>query len=458
MKKKLFWIAFALLLAAGSGVLFYFYGTQTAATPQDKHHGMNGGRPLPVQAAVAKSGDIDVSINALGTVTARTTATVKARVDGLLVRVPFREGQLIKEGEVLAEIDPRPFQVLLDQAKGQLIRDQALLDEAKLDLDRYRGLLAKDSIAKQQVDVQEALARQDEGTVKTDKAQVDSAQLNLNFTHITAPVSGILGLRQLDVGNMIHAADTTGLVVITQTQPIYVIFTITADDISAVLAHMHTGEALSVDAFDRDGKNKLAKGRLLTIDNQIDVTTGTVKLKAEFANSDNKLFPNQFVNARLRVDTRHNATLIPVAAIQRGTQGALSTFVYVVGQDQAVSVRPVTLGPVSGDIVAIEKGLAAGEQVVTDGTDKLRAGAKVEVTTPGAGKDAHGSASSSGSASSGGGSPEEKQKRWAEINARIDHGEFGEEIKKLPEEERKQRMREMRHKSEGGAASSPNSQ
>jgi multidrug efflux system membrane fusion protein len=448
MKKKILWIV-ALLLV---GILaFWFYnksGDQVGKTGGSKR-GNGDGKPLPVQAVLAKSGDIDVSINALGTVTARTTATVKARVDGLLVRVPFREGQLIKEGEVLAEIDPRPFQVLLDQAKGQLIRDQALLDEAKLDLDRYRGLLAKDSIAKQQVDVQEALVRQDEGVVKMDRAQVDSAQLNLDFTHITAPVTGILGLRQLDAGNMIHAADTSGLVVITQTQPIYVIFAIPADNIPAVQARLRSGETLSVDALDRDSKNKLATGKLLTIDNMINVSTGTVNLKAEFVNSDNKLFSNQFVNARLRLETRHNAILAPVAAIQRGTQG---TFVYVVGKDQAVTIRPVTLGPVSGDTVAIEKGIATGEQMVTDGADKLREGAKVEVTTPGGGagtsKVPHGS----------GDSPDEQKKRWAEMNARIDKGEFGEEIKKLPEEERKQRMREIRRQREGGGASSPNSQ
>ena len=452
MKKKILWIIPILLIGS---VAFWFYNkpVDQAGKSSLSKHGNGDGKPLPVQASVAKIGDIDVSINALGTVTARTTATVKSRVDGLLLRVPFHEGQLIKAGGLLAEIDPRPFQVLFDQAKGQLIRDQALLDEAKLDLDRYRGLLAKDSIAKQQVDVQEALVRQYEGTVKTDKAQLDNTQLNLDFTHITAPVSGILGFRQVDAGNMIHAADATGLVVITQTQPIYVVFTITADDISAVVAHMRTSETLTVDAFDRDGKNKLATGKLLTIDNQIDVTTGTVKLKAEFTNADNKLFPNQFVNARLHVNTLHKAILIPVAAIQRGTQG---TFVYVVGQDQSVSVRTITLGPVSGDMVAVVKGLAEGEQVVTDGTDKLREGAKVEVTTPGAHADA--SKGTHDQSGSGGGTPEEKQKRWAELNARIDRGEFGEEIKKLPEEERKLRMREMRRQREGGGTNSQNSQ
>jgi len=442
-----------LLLVGISAFWFYNKLADQTGKPGFSKRGSGDGKPLPVQAAIAKSGDIDVFINALGTVTARNTATVKARVDGQLVRITFREGYAVKEGEILAYIDPRPFQVQLDQANGQLIRDQALLANAKLDLERYRGLLAKDSIAKQQVDTQEALVRQDEGVVLLDRAQVENAQLQLDFTHITAPVSGRLGLRQVDVGNAIHGSDASGLVVITETQPIHVIFAIPADNIAAVLARLRTGEALSVDALDRDGKTKLATGKLLTVDNQIDVATGTVRLKAEFANTDDKLFPNQFVNARLRVDTRHNAILMPVAAIQRGTQGI---FVYVVGQDQAVAIRPVTLGPVSGDIVATEKGLASGEQVVTDGADKLREGAKVEVTTPGAreitGKGAH------GPAGPGGDSPEERQKRWAEINARIDRGEFGEEIKKLPEEERKQRMHELRRQREGGGAGSQNSQ
>ena len=453
MKKKIHWVAVILLVGISA---FWFYNKpaeQTGKAGSSKRGPAGEGRPLPVQAATAKSGDVDVSINALGTVAARNTATVKARVDGQLVRIAFREGQTVREGEALADIDPRPYQILLDQSKGQLLRDQALLDNAKLDFERYRGLLAKDSIAKQQVDAQEALVRQYEGVVQTDRAQVGNTQLQLGFTHITAPVSGKLGLRQIDVGNMIHGSDTNGLVVITQTQPINVIFAIPADDISSVLARLHTGEALLVDALDRDGKTKLATGKLLTVDNQIDATTGTVKLKAEFANTDDKLFPNQFVNARLRVDTRHNAILIPMAAVQRGTQG---TFVYVVGQDRAVAIRPVTLGPVSGDIVAIEKGLATGEQVVTDGTDKLRDGAKVEVTTPGARESAGKSAP--GNANPDGGSPEEKQKRWAEMNARIDRGEFGEEIKKLPEEQHKQRMREMRRQPEGGGAGGPHSQ
>jgi multidrug efflux system membrane fusion protein len=450
MKKAMLWIV---TLLAVAGIAYWYYGRPADAPTQPgggggKRGSGGDGRPLPVQAAIVKNGDIDVFINALGTVTARSTAMVKVRVDGLLASIALREGQLVKQGEVLAEIDPRPYQVLFDQAGGQLARDQALLDMARLDLDRYKTLLAKDSIARQQVEAQDALVRQYEGTVLTDRALVSNAKLNLDFTRVTAPLAGRLGLRQVDPGNMVHASDATGLVVITQTQPISVVFAIPADSVSSVLAHLRGGDTLAVDALDRDGRTRLATGKLLTVDNQIDATTGTVKLKAEFANADDKLFPNQFVNARLRVETRRGVALAPVSAIQRGTQG---TFVYVVGPDQAVSIRTVTPGPISGEVVAIENGLAAGEQVVTDGADKLREGSKVEVTKPGASESAGKSPRAAGTpGGQGGGSPEERQKRWAETNARIDRGEFGEEIKKLPEEERKQRMREMRRQ-QGGA-------
>lgn len=381
MRKIIFWIA-ALLLAGVLAFWIFHKPASAPAKPEDKKPVLGGdGKPMPVQAAMARAGDIDVYIDGLGTVTALNTATVKARVNGLLEHILFREGQMVKIGAVLAQIDPRPFQVILDQARGQLAHDQALLAVAKLDLDRYRVLWAKDSIAKQQVDDQEALVLQDEGTVLSDRAQVANAQLNVDFTRITAPLSGRLGIRQVDSGNMVSTADINGVVVVTQIHPIYVLFAIPADNIPAVLARVHAGNRLSVDVFGRENKTRLATGKLLTLDNQINVTTGTVMVKAEFANTDETLFPNQFVNARLRVETKHNAILAPTAAVQRGTQG---TFVYVVGRDQTVSVRPVMLGPVSGDIVAIETGLAAGEQVVTDGTDKLRAGAKVEVTTPGA--------------------------------------------------------------------------
>ncbi|MHB1591025.1 MAG: MdtA/MuxA family multidrug efflux RND transporter periplasmic adaptor subunit [Sulfuricella sp.] len=378
MKSKTIWIAIAVLAMAGVAAAI-FHGEQETQTGR---HGMDGtGRPVPVVAVAARSGDIDVVIDALGTVTARNTVTIKPRVDGQLVRIAFREGQLVKAGDLLAEIDPRPFQAQLDQTIGQLVRDQALLANARLDLERYRGLLAKDSIAAQQVDAQNALVGQYEGQVLTDRALVDNARLQLGFTRVTAPVPGRLGLRLVDAGNMVHASDTGGLVVITQTQPIAVVFAIPADNLPAVIGELQAKETLAVEAWDSEDKIRLATGKLLAVDNQIDTTTGTVKLKAEFQNADNALFPNQFVNVRLRVETLHGLTLVPVAAIQRGTQGA---FFYVVKEDKSVSLRPVVLGPVSDDIVAVEKGLAPGEQVVIDGADKLRQGAKVEVSAPGA--------------------------------------------------------------------------
>lgn len=449
MKNNKLWAGIGILLVIGAATAYFVLRPDAPAAPGGRR-GMDGsGRPVPVVAAAAQRGDIDVVINALGTVTALNTVTVKPRVDGQLLRVAFQEGKTVKADEVLAEIDPRTFQAQLEQANGQLVRDQALLANAQLDLARYRDLLAKDSIARQLVDAQEALVRQYQGTVQTDRGAVDNARLQLGFTKVTAPVAGRLGLRQVDVGNMVHASDATGLVVITQTQPITVIFAIPSDSLGAVAMRVQAGEKLLVDAWDREGKVKLASGKLLTLDNQIDTTTGTVKLKAEFANADNSLFPNQFVNARLRVETRSGATLIPVAAIQRGTLG---TFVYVVnGEDQTVSTRRVSLGPNTAETVAIEKGLEPGEQVVVDGADKLRQGAKVEVSNPavreGGAKGAGGAAAGPGGAAS---SPEEKAKRWAETNARIDRGEFGEEIRKLPEEERKQRMREMRRGREDG--------
>ena len=376
MKKPRLWIVLGVLIAAAAA---FFITRPAAQSPQDGRRGKAGaGRPTPVMVAAARSGDIDVVIDGLGTVTAWNTVTVKARVSGQLVGVAGREGQLVKAGGLLAEIDPRPFQVLLDQANGQLLRDQALYDNAELDLARYRGLLAKDSIARQQVDAQEALARQTLGTVEMDRAQVANARLQLSFTRITAPVSGRLGLRLVDSGNAVSTGDTNGLFVITQTQPIAVVFAIPADNLPAVMKRVQTGARLRVEAFDREGAKLLATGRLATVDNQMDAATGTVKLKAEFANPDSTLFPNQFVNARLLVETLRSATLIPTAAVQRGTPG---TFVYVVNRDKTVSVRAVKLGPTEKDMVAVDQGLAPGEQVVIDGADKLRQGAKVEVVS-----------------------------------------------------------------------------
>lgn len=479
MNKKRLGFGLAALAVAGAAAFWYFGKPEEAGAPGGMgRRGFGGDRPLPVQAAAVTTGDIEVAISALGTVTARNTATVKARVDGQLLRVPFKEGDVVKAGQVLADIDPRPFQIALEQAKGQLARDEALLANAKIDLQRYASLLAKESIAKQQVDTQEALVRQDEGIVLSDRAQVNNARLQLDFTRVTAPVGGRVGLRLVDAGNMVHASDATGIVVITETQPINLVFAIPAESISRVLERLHAGETLAVEAFDRDGKTLLATGKLLTADNQIDVTTGTVKLKAEFPNTDNELFPNQFVNVRLRVETRHGTILMPIAAIQRGTQGS---FVYAVTPENTVAVRPVTLGPANGGVIAVEKGIQAGDKVVTDGADKLRDGAKIEITTPGAGvaaaqargagdpggpgaPGASGAASAPAGAASpgtsapaaaapispGAASAEEREKRWAAINARIDAGEFGEEMKKLPEEERKKRMREMRKQREGG--------
>jgi multidrug efflux system membrane fusion protein len=375
MNKKALWIALGVLTLGAAASVYHFSQRESQATPGERR-GMDGGRPVPVVTAAVKRGDIDVTITALGTVTARNTATVKPRVDGLLQRIAFQEGQLVKAGDLLAEIDPRPYQALLDQANGQLVRDQALLANAQIDLERYRTLLAKDSIARQQVEAQEALVKQYQGTLQADRGTVDNAKLQLAFTRITAPLSGRLGLRQVDAGNMLRASDATGIVVITQTQPIMVVFAIAADNLTAVVRQVQAGEKLQVEAWDREGKLRLASGQLLSLDNQIDTTTGTVKLKAEFANTDNALFPNQFVNARLRVETRRAATLMPLAAVQRGTLG---TFVYVVnGEDKTVSTRSVTLGANTIDTVAIDKGLEPGELVVVDGADKLRQGARIE--------------------------------------------------------------------------------
>jgi multidrug efflux system membrane fusion protein len=353
---------------------------RNAATPGGGGRGgLDANKALPVVAAPVRQGSIDVYLNALGTVTPRNMVTVRSRVDGQLMQVNFREGQLVKAGELIAQIDPRPFEVQLTQAQGQLAKDQALLKNAQLDLERYRTLLAQDSISKQQVDTQESLVRQYEGTVKADQGQVDNAKLQLTYSRVTAPISGVVGLRQVDPGNIIHATDASGLVVITQLQPITVIFPIPEDNLPQVASRLKSGTPVAVEAWDRAQKTKLATGKLLTIDNQIDTTTGTIKLRAEFANDDGALFPNQFVNVRLAAETRTDATLVPSAAVLRGSPG---TFVYRVKDDKTVTVTPVKLGPVQGETTAIESGVSPGELVVVDGTDKLREGAKVELITP----------------------------------------------------------------------------
>jgi membrane fusion protein, multidrug efflux system len=385
--RKLLWL-FGVLVLGAAAAGYYYYAQYSPARAEDDAakpapgrkgkggKGADAARATPVVAATAKSTELNIYLNGLGTVTPLKTVTVRSRVEGELLRVAFTEGQIVKQGDLLAEIDPRPFQVQLNQAQGQLARDQALLENARIDVGRYRTLLKQDSIAEQQVATQESLVKQLEGTVRMDQSQIENARLQLSYARITAPISGRLGLRQVDAGNIVRSGDANGIVVITQLQPISVIFTIPQDQLPSVLKRMQGAEKIPTEAWDREGRVKLATGALITADNQIDTATGTVKLKAQFGNDDGRLFPNQFVNVRMQIETR-TAVTVPNGAIQRGAQGI---FVYVVKEDQTVTMRAVKTGASEGEQTAIESGLAAGEQVVVDGVDRLREGAKVQAS------------------------------------------------------------------------------
>ncbi len=378
---------FVLLLAAIAGGGYYTYlrnetpatgaaGAGPAGADAKKGGGRFGAGPASVVAATARTDGMDVRLNALGNVVPRNSVVVRPRVDGPLLRVHFKEGQIIKAGQLLAEIDPQPLQVALAQANGQLARDQALLQNAQIDLQRYKSLLATDSIATQQVDTQESTVRQYQGVVASDRGQVDAAKLQLSYTRITAPITGQVGLRQVDPGNIVRTADANGLVSITQMDPITVVFAIPEAQVSTVLKRLREESEVPVEAWDSGQKLRLGAGKLLSTDNQIDSATGTLKLKAEFPNQERSLFPNQFVNVRMLLGREEGLVVVPAAAVQRGAQG---TFAYVVKEDSTVSMRQVRTGIVDGDRVAIASGLKAGERVVIDGADKLREGGKVEV-------------------------------------------------------------------------------
>lgn len=373
-RRTLWWVGAVLLVVAAGWWIHQV--NQNSLAKQRRAFGMNG--PMAVAVATATSGDLDLILPALGTVAPLATVTVKTQISGQLQQLAFKEGQLVKKGDFLAQIDPRPYQAALEQVRGNLLRDQALLANARVDLKRYIELVAQDSIASQQLDTQQALVQQYEGTVINDKAQLASAELNLQYTHIVSPVSGRVGLRQVDQGNYVTPGDVAGIVVVTQLQPISVVFPMPEDNLPAVQKRVHAGAALTVQAFDRSNTTQLGVGTLDSLDNQIDTTTGTLKMRALFDNKDAALFANQFVNVRLLVDVLRDQVIIPIAAVQHGASGGPnSTFVYLVGPDSTVSVHPVVLGTTEGERVAVASGLKPGDIVVTEGGDRLRDGAKV---------------------------------------------------------------------------------
>ena len=382
LDRRVLLIAFAVVFVLI--ILFVRHLQHKQQAPMDTGARGRGGKDAPVAVALAtaSTGDIPVRIPALGTITPLQTVTVRTQISGILQKIAFTEGQLVHQGDLLAQIDPRPFEAAVQQMRGNLRRDQALLADAKLDLQRYTALVKEDSIAAQQLDTQKALVDQYEGAIDADQGQLNTALVNLQFTHIVSPVTGRVGLRQVDQGNYVTPGDANGVVVVNQLEPITALFPIPEDNVTAVVRRLHDGAVLKVEAYDRNNV-KLADGKLLTIDNAIDTTTGTIKLRALFANTDGLLFANQFVNIQLLLDLLQNQIIIPNAATHRGAPNGVSTdFVYVINDDSTVSVRPVTLGTVDGDRVAVTAGLKAGERVVTEGGDRLRDGAPVEL--PGA--------------------------------------------------------------------------
>src|SRR5437667_6207536 len=409
--KSLWWLWVVVIAGIVVGI-WYFRGSRITSEAADPSLPATSGRGrggaggmgnfvVPVVVAAAQRGDLPVYFNGLGTVTAFNTVTVRSRVDGQIVNVAFKEGQYVHEGDVLVQIDPRPFQVQLEQAEGQLAKDQAQRKDAEVNLERYKLLFKEGVIPQQQLDTQAALVGQVDGVITSDQRQIDNAKLQLTYSRITAPISGRIGLRLVDAGNIVHASDTNGLLVITQLQPISVIFSLPQDQLPQVNAKLHSGVQLAVDAYDRDDTAKIASGKLETIDNQIDLTTGTYKLKSMFTNADNALFPNQFVNVHLLVDTKHNLTIVPAAAIQRGPQG---TYVYAADTDNTAKIRIVTIAQTTGDSVGLSAGLNSGDLVVIDGLDKLQDGTKVNPNLAGGATGASGGASPSpaqGAAQSG---------------------------------------------------------
>jgi membrane fusion protein, multidrug efflux system len=409
-KAKSRWWLWIVVLAVVAIAVWYYRGHSTSeagatgapgATGKGKGAAGGAGMTVPVVVATAQKGDLPVYLIGLGSVAAFNTVTVRSRVDGQIVKVNFTEGQFVHAGDALIEIDPRPYQVMLEQAEGQLAKDQAQLHDVQVDFERFTLLFNEGVIPKQQVDTQQAQVGQFLGAIKADQATIDNAKLQLVYARITAPISGRVGLRLVDQGNIVHASDTTGLLVITQLQPISVIFTLPQDQLQQVLVKLRGGGQLPVEAYDRDDITKITDGKLATIDNQIDPTTGTYKLKSIFSNENNVLFPNQFVNVHMLVDTKRNLVIVPAAAIQRGPQG---TYVYVVSGGDIVNIRTVTIAQTTGNNVGISAGITPGEVVVIDGQDKLQEGSKVVTSTSptgGAGRGASGQAAAQTGAPSG---------------------------------------------------------